>query len=125
MTRRWCGVAAALAVCISACGPGPDDARGAGGGGGSSVGAGAGGGGGTASAAFDNVGACQRWKQAVRCGSTPNAGVDAINCSTFTATCNLAPYFDCLSTAYVCVGGQYDYTKLSNATACTSKAACR
>jgi hypothetical protein len=64
----------------------------------------------------DNVGACERWKTAVKCGS---ANVDAIT------ACDISGYFDYLSTAYVCVNGQYDTSKLANSAACASKAVCR
>ena len=71
----------------------------------------------------DNVGACERWKTAVKCGS---ANVDAISCSAYAnTTCDISAYFDCLSTAYVCVNGQYDTSKLANSSACTSKAVCK
>ncbi len=74
----------------------------------------------------DNVGACNRWKTAVACGSTSNAAISAINCEAYSATtCDISAYFDCLSTAYVCKDGQYDSTKLANASTCASKAVCQ
>jgi hypothetical protein len=34
-------------------------------------------------------------------------------------------YFNCLSTAYVCVNGSYDANKLGNASSCASQAICK
>jgi len=76
--------------------------------------------------AADNVGSCNRWKTAVKCGTATNAGIDAIDCNVYANTaCDISDYFDCLSTAYVCVDGQYDTTKLSNLSTCASKAVCK
>lgn len=72
----------------------------------------------------DNVAACKRWKEAVKCGTS--SAVDAINCEAYAnTTCDISDYFDCLSTAYVCMNGQYDSSKLGNASACASKAVCK
>jgi hypothetical protein len=74
----------------------------------------------------DNVGACKRWKTSIACGTAANAAIDAINCDAYaTTSCDISAYFDCLSTAYVCTNGQYDPSKLANASTCVSKATCR
>ena len=74
----------------------------------------------------DNVGACEKWKTAAKCGTAANAGFDAITCSSYAnLSCDISDYFDCLSTAYVCTNGMYDVSKLSNATNCASKAVCK
>ena len=71
----------------------------------------------------DNVGACNRWKEKVKCGTL---NVDAVNCDLYkNTTCDISEYFDCLSGAYVCTNGQYDMSKMQNATACASKAVCQ
>ena len=73
----------------------------------------------------DNVASCNKWKTAVACG-TASSTLDAINCDAYAnTTCDISAYFDCLSTAYVCVNGQYDTTKLGNVSACASKATCQ
>lgn len=73
----------------------------------------------------DNVSACNRWKDAVKCGTNTTA-IDSISCSAYAnTTCDISAYFDCLSTAYVCVNGSYDTSKLGNASACASKAVCK
>lgn len=71
----------------------------------------------------DNVASCNKWKEKVKCGTV---SVDAVNCDAYkNTTCDISAYFDCMSDAYVCKDGQYDTTKLANATSCASKATCK
>lgn len=74
----------------------------------------------------DNVGACNRWKEAVKCGTSSAVIDSAVNCDLYKETkCDISEYFDCLSTAYVCTNGTYDPTKLANISSCASKAVCK
>ena len=77
-----------------------------------------GGGGGGA----DNVTACQSFVKSVSCAGSL---ASSFNCDAYASTsCDISSYFDCLSTKYVCVGGQLDSSKLSTASECTSLASC-
>jgi hypothetical protein len=74
-------------------------------------------------ATADNVSSCKSFLQQVACGATSLAG--QFNCQTYAAqTCDLSPYFDCLSNHYVCTNGSYDPVKLAGASECASKAVC-
>jgi hypothetical protein len=76
--------------------------------------------------AADNVGACNRFKSAAACGTSAASVLAAYSCDGYAnLTCDISDYFDCLSTAYVCVNGQYDGTKAQNAAGCASKAICK
>lgn len=74
----------------------------------------------------DNVGACNNWKAKAACGSSSATTLAAINCDLYAnTTCDISGYFNCLSTAYVCVNGSYDSSKLGNASSCASQAICK
>jgi hypothetical protein len=82
--------------------------------------AGCGGGG----SSFDNVEACKTFETKVKCGSVDIS--QSVDCDVYAnTTCDIAPYFDCLATKYVCVDGQYDTSKLATASDCASKAVCK
>jgi hypothetical protein len=72
----------------------------------------------------DNVGACKAFLTSVKCGTFDIS--NQYNCDAYANTsCDIAPYFDCLSEHYVCTNGQYDTTKLSTAGECANKATCQ
>jgi hypothetical protein len=75
----------------------------------------------------DNVAACNKWKESVKCGSSSAMLDSAINCNAYANTaCDISEYFSCLSTAYFCKpDGTYDSAKLANASSCASKAVCK
>lgn len=72
----------------------------------------------------DNVGACQKFVNAVKCGSVDISGT--YNCQSFSNTsCDITEYFNCLTSHYVCNNGQYDTAKLSTVNECATKAVCK
>lgn len=74
--------------------------------------------------AFDNVEACKTFVQKVKCGTVDIS--TQVNCDAYANTsCDIAPYFDCLSSKYVCTNGSYDSSKLATASQCADKAVCR
>jgi hypothetical protein len=72
----------------------------------------------------DNAGACKKFVAAVKCG-TDTTFTDAYCDAYKNLSCDVTPFFDCMSAAYVCTNGQYDSTKLANASTCSSKAVCK
>jgi hypothetical protein len=82
-----------------------------------------GGGGGGGGLSYDNVGACNRFIQKVKCGTVDISA--QVNCQLYASTaCDISSYFDCLSSKYVCKNGMYDPLKLSTASECANKATC-
>jgi hypothetical protein len=71
----------------------------------------------------DNVAACKDFIQKVKCGTVDIS--NQVNCDSYAnTTCDISPYFDCLSTKYVCVNGSYDTSKLATLSECARKAQC-
>lgn len=69
----------------------------------------------------DNVGACKRWLSSASCGNTDFSTM--VNCEVYKDTsCDIAPYFDCLTANTKCQNGTAD---TSGWTQCASKAQCR
>jgi hypothetical protein len=73
---------------------------------------------------YDNVSACEDFVKKVKCGTVDISG--QVNCNGYANTaCDIAPYFECLSSKYVCANGMYDTSKLATLGDCTSKATCK
>ena len=76
------------------------------------------------SSTVDNVAACKKWIDSVKCGSIDVSQM--VSCDLYKNTaCDISGYFSCLSTKYVCKNGQYDLTKLATVGDCASKATCK
>jgi hypothetical protein len=72
---------------------------------------------------LDNVAACKRFVKSVQCG-TIDLSV-SYDCDGFQVSpCDLAPFFSCLRSKYVCVGDQYDRTALASTGECSSLNVC-
>lgn len=69
---------------------------------------------------LDNVGACNAWVEATKCGSTDIASL--VNCDLYKDTdCNISGYFDCLVQNTKCENDVLDATGWGS---CASKAVC-
>ncbi len=68
----------------------------------------------------DNVAACEEWVKSVSCGNVDVSTM--VQCKTYeNTTCDISPYFDCLSTNTKCSNGQLDSSGWMQ---CASKATC-
>jgi hypothetical protein len=68
--------------------------------------------------------ACADFVDAGHCGSVDLSG--AYNCESFEeSSCDLGPYFQCLTPHYVCVNNQYDPMAMMGIEMCSNLANCR
>lgn len=68
----------------------------------------------------DNVGACNDWVAATKCGSTDISSL--VNCDLYKDTeCDISAYFDCLTENTKCENDTLDATGWGT---CASKAVC-
>jgi hypothetical protein len=68
--------------------------------------------------------ACSDFVDAGHCGSVDLSMT--YNCTQFAeSSCNLAPYFECLTPHYVCNNGQLDPMAMMGAASCNDLASCR
>jgi hypothetical protein len=70
---------------------------------------------------FDNVAACDNWRDGISCGDVDIS--QFLDCNTYADTaCDVAEFFDCLDEVSSCVDGVYDnsrWPECSDLTTCT------